>query len=155
MLTVYPDTFVLVQIHTGGTAYILWGGQRAVFYGLEGTPTAWINGIYERIGGGTVSGLFSAYRTYYNNAMAQSTDVTIDLAAEPVGGTSYLVQANVCIEAGGVGKTMRVHMVQVQDNYPNPPTYSRYGLRQSAFTHSGAPVISLSAGECQQIRGGA
>ncbi len=140
MLDAYPDTFTFVQIHLDGYA-ISWGYTRADFYDIMYTPTSWCDGLSSHVGSGT------ALQTLYNNRVGVPTDVTIQLSGDPAGGTSFEITAEVCLEAGGVAKTARVHIVHVLDNWPVPPSYSRNGLMQAPSSAD----VSLSPGECQEV----
>ncbi|MCP4593596.1 MAG: hypothetical protein GY842_22905, partial [bacterium] len=142
MLDAYPDTFTFVQTHLD--AYTIpWGSTRAGFYGIAYTPTTWFDGVIERVSPYS----FAIYQSFYNTRRAVPTDVTIELSGELVGWRNIRMRADVCVEAGGVAKTMRVHMVQVLDNWPIPPTYSRNGLKQAADYQD----VFVSPGQCQEV----
>ena len=141
MLNTYPDTFTFVQIHLDAYG-IPWGYSRMGFYNIEYTPTAWFDGMY-----GVVGDPYPAYQDRYNTRIAVPTDVTIGLAGEPISGSTFAIVATVCVEAGGVAKDMRIQLVQVLDNWPSYPSYSRNGLKQAAASED----ISLAAGECTDI----
>ncbi len=149
MLDDYPDSFALVQIHIGDPYNTPWGNERDSFYSVGGTPTAWFDGVLEAIGTYTsVPDQYAWYRDLYTTRRNRPTDVTIDVTGDQVVDETFQIQANVCIEAGGVGKAMRVHIVQVLDDWPSSPTYSRNGFKQAAEDE----VIVLAPGECQPVQ---
>ena len=144
--SVAPDTFTLVQYHLDayGTA---WSNARAGFYGAGGTPDAWFDGTTEASGSTTsVSGDRSRYEGIYNSHLGQ-TDVTISVYGVPLGGQTYRVQAQVCLEAGGVAKTVRVQTVQVLDYWPASPSYHRNGFKQAAAYED----VTLVPGQCSTV----
>ncbi|MFH0983682.1 MAG: hypothetical protein V2A79_19380 [Planctomycetota bacterium] len=147
MLDNYPGTFTLLQIHVGDAYATTWGNSRYSFYSVPGTPTAWFDGVESVVGAGSTSAAYAAYLAKYNLRRAVPTDVTIQLTGSPAGVQTYQITANVCIEAGGTGKTLRVHIAQALDNWPIPPDYSRYGFKQAASYQD----ITLGAGQCQQV----
>ncbi|MHC4696129.1 MAG: thrombospondin type 3 repeat-containing protein, partial [Planctomycetota bacterium] len=135
-MEVYPDSFAFVQFHVFDEYATSWGNDRWAFAGGENTPTAVFAGI-DRIAGAVhdVDQQYTIYRTsHFLPQRAIATDVTIDLTVEPVSGHTYRVNALVGIEAGGVGKTLRVYMVQVLDHWPPAPDYHRNTFRQAAPT---------------------
>jgi hypothetical protein len=139
----YPGTFAFVQIHHGDDYATPWGNDRFTFYGTGGYPTSYFDGVIERVGAWP-------YTTYQNDYLARRAlpaDVTIDLTGDFVVERTYQVQANVCIETGGTGKTMRVQMVQVLDRWPASPSYSRNGFKQAVE----ATDITVAPGTCQAV----
>ncbi|UCG16610.1 MAG: hypothetical protein JSV19_00965 [Phycisphaerales bacterium] len=140
----YPDTFAFVQIHHGDAYATAWGNARANFYtDFAAYPTSYFDGTIRREGPYP----YTTYRNDYLTRRDVPTDVTIGLAGNSLGGQTYRVQAQVCLEPEGVAKTMRIYMVQVLDYWPIPPDYSRNGFKQAASTQD----ISLSAGDCETI----
>ena len=139
MLDNYPETFTLVQIHLDGYA-IPWGYSRANFYPIQYTPTTWFDGLLSHVGSSNLINL-------YNIRAGVPTDVTIELFGDPAGGTIYDITAKVCLEAGGTAKTARVHIVQVLDKWPIPPSYSRNGLKIAANSVD----VALTPGGCQEV----
>jgi len=89
-----------------------------------------------------------SYQNEYNQRINVPTDVVINLSAIQVSGQTYRVTAQVCIESGGVAKTMRIYIVQVLDYWPASPNYHRNGFKQAATTQD----ITLNPGQCQQIQ---
>ncbi|MFH0983680.1 MAG: hypothetical protein V2A79_19370 [Planctomycetota bacterium] len=147
MLDNHPGTFTLLQIHVGDAYATTWGNSRYTFYSVPGTPTAWFDGVESVVGAGSTSSAYTNYNNKYNTRRAVPTDVTIQLTGSPAGGQTYQITATVCIEPGGTGKTLRVHIAQVLDYWPASPTYHRYGFKQAAAYQD----VTLSAGQCQQV----
>ena len=149
--SVNPDTFAFVQIHPWAGGSTVWGGDRFDFYvppASQGTPDAWFDGMVNNSGSmGSTTADYNRYRATFLTRQAASTDVTIELNGDLDVGQTYDITAEVCIEAGGSTKTMRIYMVQVLDYWPTSPTYHRNGFKQAAATQD----ITLNAEECQQI----
>ena len=76
-----PGTFTLVQIHRGDAYQTTWGYNRSQsFYGWQGTPDAWFDGIINCLGAWpTVAEQYSWYQTQYTTRRAVPTDVTIQV----------------------------------------------------------------------------
>ena len=143
MLNTYPDSFTVVQIHWNDTYTTLWGDDRSVFYGVEQIPTAWFDGIEQRVDFPTTP----SYEETYAARLAVPTDVTIDLASAEIGAATYEITAGVCVEPEGAGKTMRIHLVQVLDYWPSYADYHRNGFKQAAPTED----VFLNPGECLDV----
>jgi hypothetical protein len=146
-----PGTFTLVEYHLGDAYSTTWGSARQGFYSVTGTPTAIFDGVQSVVGAGSVDSAYANYIAKYNLRMAVATDVTIDLGGRLLSGTTYEVKAKVGIEAGGAGKSLRIYMVQVLDNYPTSPNYERYTFIQSPTTHGSEDVVTLAANDSVMI----
>ncbi len=142
MITNNPDRFACYSIHVNDCCDVPWGSTRASFYGgiADGIPWFAYDGLWD-------AWPVNTYQSKLNQRLAVTTDVTISMSAAQVAGQTFNVTANVCIEAGGVGKTMRVYMVDVLDHWPTTPSYSRNCLMQASPTQD----ITLAPGECQQV----
>ena len=145
----YPDTLALVQMHLGCSDSTPWGNDRHVYYSEPNTPAAFFDGVEERLGSLTnATDQYDWYEGAYLARRALPTDITIQLAAHETGTQTYRVGVQVCIEPGGVGKTLRICVVQVLDYWPRRlVNWTRNGLRQAADTED----ITLVPGECQTI----
>jgi len=142
-MTAHPTTFSYLGIHVSDAYVTAWGNARATYYGVDGIPDVWFDGILRRVGGSQGMN----YNAEYNARSAVPTDVTIDVSPVYLGGQSFEMTAHVCIEAGGVGKTMRIYMVQVLDHWPAVPDYQRNGFKQAAATQD----ITLAPGGCTDV----
>ena len=148
MLDNHPNDFFLLQIHVAGSYEIYWGGTtRANFYSVAYTPTTWFDGCVEANYYPSTAQLYTEYNNRYNARKAVPTDVTIDLVAKETGSWEYDVRATVCVEPAGTGKTMRIYMAEVLDNWPSWPTYSRNTLRQAFDLKD----FTIAAGECAEV----
>ena len=148
MLNTYPNTFIDVQYHLSDAYSTTWGNNRAAFYALAGTPTAWFDGMLKCEGAyQNDTQQYNWYLSQYNARRAVATDVTITITGEPVSGQTYNVTARVCIQPGGTAKTMRIYMVQVLDYWPTTFTYLRDGFKQAATTQD----VPLTAGQCALV----
>ncbi len=144
----YPDSFTMVQIHIGDSYATPWGDERASFYGVTGTPSAWFDGAEDCIGAlNDIPAHYAWYHDAYTTRMAVPTDVTIEMSGLPLGGTTYEVTADVCVEPGGTARELRLTMVQVLDRWPPNLTYHRNGFKLKS-----SPLdITLNPGECQSV----
>ncbi len=148
LLNDYPDTLTLVQIHPWDAYETAWGEQRAAFYGVGGTPSARFDGILVAHGAITnTPDMYQWYEGLYQDRLAVPTDVTIELSAREVSTDTYDIHAEVCMEAGGTPKWMRINLIQVLDNWPASPDYSRHTLMAGADTKD----FTLSPGECKTV----
>ena len=148
LLDDYPDTFTLVQIHPWDAYTIDWGADRATFYGVGGTPSARFDGVLVAHGAITnTSAMYDWYEELYLERLAVPADVTIELSARAVDSHTYDIHAEVCMEAGGTPKWTRIYLVQVLDNWPASPAYSRHTLKAAADTQD----FTLSPGRCKTV----
>ena len=143
MLTNFPNTFTLLQIHIGDSYSTTWGNARWTFYAGTGTPTAWFDGVRSAVGASSTQQAYNTYLGHYNVRRATPTDVTIGLTGTQISGPMYTFRARVGVEAGGTSKTMRIHIAQVRDRYPSSPSYSRSCFRQAAAYQD----VTVAAGQ--------
>jgi hypothetical protein len=138
MIDSYPDTLALLEIHDGDTYEVPWGTQRDAFYQAAWTPFNCQDGLDD-------AWPINTYESKFLARQAVPTDVTIDVLVFG-GGVARDVFATVCIEPGGVGKTMDVFMAQVLDHY-GPANFDRNKVRDG----SDGVEITLAAGECTVV----
>ena len=150
MLDNYPDSFTLVQYYVGCSYNTPWGNDRSdLFYGVGETPTAVFDGVAQYAGSLTsAAAQYAWYEEAYLTRLAEPTDVTIELAGHHVTAQTYRAAAQVCLEAGGLAKTVRVYMAQVLDGWPYFLPYLRHGFKQAAVAD-----VALVPGECQVVVG--
>jgi len=140
----YPDTLIPIELHVGDDYHTNWALSRYSFYSGSGTPTAWFDGVRSCVGANTnVTAMYNWYKDQYDARRAIPTDVTIQLDAFFIAAWDCRVQVEVAIEPTGQAKTMRVHLVQLIDNWPGDPWYSRNTFRQAATTET----VTLYPGE--------
>ena len=142
----YGDSLALLGMHLGGAHGVPWSTNRISYYPFfAGTPTYLIDGIIDSWSG---SPPWSSWDPDTAARLGIPTDVTIGLSAT-AGATSeeWHINANVCIEAGGTGKSMRIYIAQVLDNFPVGSTIDRNALRQVAATED----IVLASGACTDV----
>jgi len=139
----FPDSFYAIQVH-GGDAYSTnWGNARQSFYGVPGYPTVWMDGMFSQVGSyGSPSANYSQLRALYMNRQSSATDVTMGMCGIATTSDTYTVSINVGVEAGGTGKTMRVHCAQVIHNYPSNPNFN-----YACFMQGNEQDITVNAGE--------
>ena len=141
------QTFAVVEHHVLDPLYATpWGDARATdFYGVfdPGQFLPWLG----------YDGLFNAgfdadqYEPQLQQRLAVPTDVTVAISGLELAANTYDITAEVCVEAGGVGKTMRIYVVQVLDNYPPSELYYRNSFMQAAATED----VVVAPGECVQV----
>jgi hypothetical protein len=148
-----PDTFTVVTTQTNGAGgNPAWQSARTSYMGVPGTPTAWFDGARQEVGAGSTSSAYAAYLGHYNARRATATDVVINLSGAQLSGQTYQITAQICIDAGGAGKTMRIYMVQVLDDWPNYPVHTpRYGFVQAATVHGSEDLVTVAAGGCGTV----
>lgn len=134
--------FVVVQMHYGDVYHVAWADDRYDFYNVGASGFPWF----------AYDGLFDAwpintYASKLDQRQAVTTDVTIEQWAIETGTDTYDVTARVCVEPGGVGKTMDVFMVQVLDKFPTSEAYYRNCLMQGADSQQ----IVVASGACETV----
>ncbi len=134
------QTFVPIYYHLTGGAYQTWCGTRANFFTLQFTPYLWLDGSYD-------AGF--TYDQWINDLAIQElapTDVTIGVNAFR-GGLGLDVRATICVEPGGVGKDMRIYVVQVLDHWGSDTSwYYRNAFRQVVIED-----VTVAAGACVDL----
>lgn len=141
----YPDSFVAIQLHIGDSYATSWTSQRANFYGVTGTPITWFDGVLECYGAYANDGqMYNWYNQQIQQRTSVPTDVTIELSGVETGSQTYDITATVGIEAGGVGKEMKLHFVQVLDYYPS---YYDDRYRNCVIQHEAGGTYTLAPGE--------
>ena len=151
LVDVYPDSFAFIQFQVFDAEYSTpWGDGRWGFYHAEYTPTAVFAGTDIVVGAvHEVDQQYTIYRVYHFLPERNiPTDITLAVRGEPLGGQSYRIFAEVGIEPDGVGKTLRVYVVQVLDHYPPNKPYHRNGFKQAAPTVD----IALLPGQQQVVQ---
>jgi len=145
LLDEFPDQFLGTNLWTSGGPSTPYTRSRVTFYRVTGVPTAWFDGVLEARGAYTNDDLqYQWYLGLMNQRLAVPTDVTIELSAREVRELTYEVSVTVGIEPGGVGKTMRVHTLQLLDYYPTS-TDDRY--RNCVRKDAEQIVVTLAPGE--------
>lgn len=138
MIDSYPDTLALIAIHDGDSYEVPWGTARDAFYQAAWTPFACWDGLED-------AWPINTYEAKFLARQAVPTDVTIDMTVFG-GGATRDVKAMVCIEPGGVGKTMDIWMAQVLDHY-GPVNFDRNMVRNG----SNGVEVTLAPNECALV----
>ncbi len=139
-----PNDIVGMLIHCGDSYTTTWGNQRENFYSIGGYPTVWMDGWSSMVGSyGSVAANYSQLNSRLNACLNQSTDVTIELLGEEISGSQYRITGTVGIQASGVGKTMRVQLLQCFDEvtFPEAGELQFNTVRQGASSFD----VTLSA----------
>lgn len=89
----------------------------------------------------------STFESKFLARQAIDTDVTISFTASQQRGPTFDVVTTVCVEPGGVGKNMRIHVVQSLDTYPASRSYNRHTVMQGL---SGIDVF-VAEGSCEIV----
>lgn len=135
----YPDTFVVVQYHVGDDGYDYpWGNNRAAFYADPLVPPAFhYDGLFD-------ASPYDTYESKFIDRQVITTDLHIDIIVDEVDDDTYSVRGQFCIDADGTAKNARLYAVQVLDNWPADPDYSRNTFKQAGETMD----LELQPGLC-------
>jgi plastocyanin len=137
----YPQRFAPMTMHVNADGFDTpWAQHRLdVFYGLAATvPTFMVDALWNCQS--------DDYQYYVEQQMAQPTDVTLELSANPAGGSDWDVTARVCLE-GGSSRQMRVFIADTLDARPGLPRYATNVLKQDVFSSD----VTVSGGGCQNV----
>lgn len=137
----YPDRFAPVTMHVNDDGYDLpWGQSRLdAFYGIPGVvPTFMVDALWNCQS--------ADYRYYVEQQLYQPTDVTLELTANPVGGSTWDVTARVCL-VGGSARPIRVFTAATLDNHPSLPRHTTNVLMQNVTESD----INPSANGCENV----
>lgn len=158
LLNVYGDSFAFVQYHVdwfdpndpNPDPTLVFAHQRMEnFYGSHETPTAVFNG-WNIVKGSLfdVYMQYDEYRQYYFlPERATPTDVTLDLDISYLGGRDFRIAVTAGVESGGTARTLRIHVVQVLDHWPDGHDYYRNGFKQMAEKAD----IQIAPGQSQLV----
>lgn len=146
MINDYPNTFAAVEYQVNDSPYTMpWGTARSTFINIsDGIPWFAHDALYD-------AWPISSYVSKFLARRAVSTDVTISVGSENIGGNTFEISARVGIEAGGTGKTMRIYIVQVLDHWDALPSAVRVYARNSFQAAAATTDITLSPGECAVV----
>jgi len=142
----FEFTAAVLGLHCSDSNEIPWNiARRAYFTPFAGYPTWLIDGVVDSWSGNPA---WSSWDPDTAARVAIPTDVTMALSYAP-GPTPDVwdITATVCIEAGGLGKSMRIYLSEVLDHFPAGAHFTRNGIRQVAATED----IVLAAGACQDV----
>jgi len=141
LITNYPK-FVVVEYHVQDAYAEPWGEARGEFYDIWALGIPWFayDGLWD-------AWPINTYESKLQQRLAVPTDVTLELSGVELAADTWEFTAEVCVEAGGAGKDMRIYMVQALDKYPVPPAYSRNTFQQAAATED----VTVAAGQCVEV----
>jgi hypothetical protein len=146
----YPDNVELIGIHYGDSYSTTWGNSRVAFIPYQGTPDFWTDAWLRVLGWyGNVNTQISQWSARINARLAVPTDITIDVSTIELNPPAGTFEANVCMEAGGTARTVRVFMVQVLDHYPDMTTYTYRNTVRAGYQVGDYP---LNPGECVPVQ---
>jgi hypothetical protein len=147
----YPDNLELIGIHRTDGFQTPWGDNRmTVFYTYEGVPNFWVDSMTNVLGWyGNANTQIAQWSARINVRLAVPTDITIDVYTVELDPPTGTFEANVCMEAGGSERSVRVFMVQVLDHYPDYVTYTYRNTVRAGFQVGDYP---LTPGECEQVQ---
>jgi hypothetical protein len=109
LIDTYPDTFAGINVHLSDAYATSWGDMRWDLYDGYYIPHSVHDGLYD-------ADPYTTYETKFLTRQAVPTDVTIDTQVFG-GGDTWKVYVEVCIEAGGVGKDLKIWVAQILDHY--------------------------------------
>ena len=114
-------------------------GRFSNFYSLVYAPALYLDGE------------LNCPETFYPDCLGQrldiGTDVTLDLSASQVSGSTWDIEAEVCIEGGGPGRAMRIYTAATLSYRSGLPPYTRNLLMQEVPTQD----INLGSGSCRTV----
>lgn len=147
----YPDNLELIGIHRTDAYTTPWGNSRmTVFYTYEGVPNFWTDASLNVLGYyGSTGAQIAQWSAIINNRLAVPTDITIDVNTVELNLPNGTFEANVCMEAGGTARTVRVFMVRVLDHYPDMGTYTYRNTVREGYQVGDYP---LNPGECVPVQ---
>jgi hypothetical protein len=140
---VADGSLAVVQVHVGDAYATSWGNVRSLFYDVILTPEVWFDGTIRCVDATSAQQVYDLYLLRYSERRAVPTDVTMSVTGTYVTGRTFTLRTRVGLEAGGIPKTVRVHMVAVLDYWPDPPANSRNTLRTALLSQD----VSLVPGE--------
>jgi len=150
ILAFYPTEAAVIEYHFNDPYANAWSTARHTsFYAIWGRPTAYIDGTAVCLGASTVQRAFDCYNSKITTRRATPTDITINLEITPLppGEPNYHIAATVCLEPGGMPRTVRVYVAEVLDFFPADPSYSR-----NTFRRAGSPQdVTLVPGACATV----
>jgi hypothetical protein len=141
-----PDDLIALMVHGGDAYTTAWGDSRMSFYDVGGYPTVWSDGWNEMVGSyGSVDANYTQLNNRVNECLERPTDVSLDMQGEALTGSQYQISAEVAVDAGGEGKTIRIQLLQCynQTNWPEPSELQFNTVRQAAISFD----VTLAAGE--------
>lgn len=141
LITNYPR-FIVVEYHVQDAYALPWGESRGNFYNIWALGIPWFayDGLWD-------AWPINLYETNLQQRLAVPTDVTLELSGVELAADTWEFTAEVCVEASGVGKEMRIYMVQALDKYPASLAYSRNTFQQAATTED----VTVAAGACVDV----
>jgi len=147
----YPDTLELIGIHRTDAYVTTWGNSRMnVFYTYEGVPNFWTDATLNVLGYyGNPNTQIAQWSAKINSRLAVPTDITIDVSTVELNLPNGTFEANVCMEAGGTARTVRVFMVRVLDHYPFLSGYDYRNTVREGFQVGDYP---LNPDECVPVQ---
>lgn len=142
LIDTYPDTLAAMNTHlsTSDPYTVAWGNMRAGLYEVYYIPHSVHDGLYD-------ADPYQTYETKFLDRQAIPTDVTIDMSVTG-GGDTWDVSLQVCIETGGVGKTMKIWVAQLLDNHVIAPEDP---VRNALRAGNAGVEITLAADECMEV----
>jgi hypothetical protein len=142
----HADEFVGIHLHVGGDAYeIPWTVKRENFYSVPGYPTTWFDGTVDFVGAITNdTQMYNAYWSIVSGRLGVATDVTVDLDFVLRDADSIDVTTTVTVDADGIARLLKAHIVQVIDYFPSSGD-NRY--RNCVMSAGGMNLPLLNPGE--------
>jgi len=115
----YPENLIDIQLHIGDDYQTSWTADRAHYYGTNGTPTTWFDGVDEAAGAFTQDQeMYLWYKAKVTNAMEVPTDTRVELEAVQTADQTWTLTAHVTIDPDGSARELTGHVAQVIDYYP-------------------------------------
>jgi len=151
LLDEFPQSFVPLQIHVSDPYQTEWGDARKEYYGVTATPSCWFDGTLSCVGAyPTVEQQVEWYRSQILARQSVPTEISLEITGEWTAPRTYEALATACRDEGGDPEpmSMRVHLVQALDHWPEAGEDNRYGFKQAAPSK----LVYLEPGECRVVK---
>ena len=142
------DSLVPIEYHLNDPFSNGYANTRAGYYGVSGTPTTWVDGVYQYVGGGNSN--YNQYRSAFNARKGLSSPFDINLSG------TYSPQShtgNITAEIIATGNPpssnlhLRYAIVETDIPYHWQTEDSVYFVERAMFPSASGVSISMSQGD--------
>ena len=144
--TAYADTVAVVQYIYPD---LFNGSWRLSYYGVPGFPTAWIDGVYEEVGGssGDTQSVYNRYKNDFLNRAYISSVLSIYVDSSGVRGDSGFVAARVHLDVGMAYQSPKVFAMITHSHQWNDNRWNRFKFMGIISSQYGDSLPVRQAGE--------
>jgi hypothetical protein len=138
---------IAIEYHLSDPFANGYASSRFSYYGGTGTPTTWIDGIYEYVGGG--SGNYAQYRGAFNARKGISSPFVINLdgSYSPQSYTGNITAEIIATGTPGSNLKLRYVIVETDIEFSWQGEDSVYFVERSMFPSASGVSISMSQGD--------